>query len=93
MIAAAIHMKAYLSIVSLHRPQMPQITLIPHQHDDNVGVCMVPELLQPPLHILKSHCSRQLCFCLEDFLAGRCASDPFGHLFRKCIIHINLSHM
>lgn len=29
-----------------------QITLIPHQHDDNVRVSMVVQLLQPALHAL-----------------------------------------
>lgn len=32
--------------------QVSQITLVPDQHDDNVGVRMVPELLQPPGHIV-----------------------------------------
>lgn len=31
---------------------MPQITLVAHQHDDNVRVGMIPELLQPPRDIL-----------------------------------------
>jgi hypothetical protein len=31
---------------------MPEIGLVPHQHNDNVTVCMVPQLLQPPIHIL-----------------------------------------
>ena len=31
---------------------MPQIALVPHQHDDDVRVGMVAELLQPPGHIL-----------------------------------------
>lgn len=31
---------------------MPQIALVPDQHDDNVSVCMVSQLLQPPRHIL-----------------------------------------
>ena len=31
---------------------MPQIALVSDQHDDNVGVGMVPELLEPPGHVL-----------------------------------------
>ena len=31
---------------------MPQITLVPHQHNHNIRICMIPQLLQPPLHIL-----------------------------------------
>lgn len=54
---------------------MSQITLVSHQHDDNVRVCMVPQLLQPPRNILvglvlanivnqqSSHCSS---------IVGRC---------------------
>ena len=53
-------LKACLGIICLHRAQMPQVTLVPHQHDDNVRVCVVPELLQPPLHILKCHCATQV---------------------------------
>jgi hypothetical protein len=29
-----------------------QIALISHQHDDDVRICVVPQLLQPPCHIL-----------------------------------------
>mmetsp|Transcript_40997 Transcript_40997/g.131083 ORF Transcript_40997/g.131083 Transcript_40997/m.131083 type:complete len:213 (+) Transcript_40997:451-1089(+) len=31
---------------------MPEVALVAHQHDHNVGVRVVPQLLQPPLHIL-----------------------------------------
>lgn len=31
---------------------MPQIALVSYQHDDNVRVRMVPQLFQPPGHIL-----------------------------------------
>jgi hypothetical protein len=31
---------------------MSQIALVSHEHDDNVAVSMVPQLLQPPSHIL-----------------------------------------
>jgi len=31
---------------------MPQIALVPHQHDNNVGIGMVAELFQPPRHVL-----------------------------------------
>lgn len=31
---------------------MPQIALIPHQHNDNISIRMIPQLFQPPLHIL-----------------------------------------
>lgn len=30
-----------LSFLCRHRPEVPEITLVPHQHDDNVGVGMV----------------------------------------------------
>ena len=31
---------------------MPQIALVADQHDDDVGVRMVPQLLEPPGHVL-----------------------------------------
>ncbi len=31
---------------------MPQIALVTHQHDDNVGIGMVSQLLQPPGNVL-----------------------------------------
>lgn len=42
-----------LSILRRHRPQMPQITLVPHKHNHNITIRMIPQLLQPPRHILK----------------------------------------
>lgn len=35
-----------------YSPQVPQIALVPHQHDYNVGVRMIPEFFQPPLDVL-----------------------------------------
>ena len=31
---------------------MPQIALVTHQHDHDIAVRMIPQLLQPPRHIL-----------------------------------------
>lgn len=39
-------------LISGHGPQVPQVTLVAHQHDDNVGISMVLQLLQPALCIL-----------------------------------------
>ncbi|KAG9350645.1 hypothetical protein JZ751_024534 [Albula glossodonta] len=39
-------------LVSGHGPQVAQVTLVAHQHNDDVVVGMVPQLLQPTLHIL-----------------------------------------
>ncbi len=49
---------ADLCIISLDTPQVPQVTLVTHKHDDDVGVSMVTQLLEPSLHILKGHCIR-----------------------------------
>lgn len=35
-----------------HRPQMLQIALVSHQHNHNVAVRMISQLLQPPRHVL-----------------------------------------
>mmetsp|Transcript_803 Transcript_803/g.1763 ORF Transcript_803/g.1763 Transcript_803/m.1763 type:complete len:161 (-) Transcript_803:18-500(-) len=32
---------------------MPQIGLVPYEHNDDVGLGVVPELLEPALHVLK----------------------------------------
>lgn len=31
---------------------MAEVALIAHQHDDDVVVCVIPQLLQPALHVL-----------------------------------------
>jgi len=33
-----------------------QVTLVPYQADDDVGVGVVPQLLQPPFYIVEGHC-------------------------------------
>lgn len=35
-----------------HGPEVAQVALVANQHDDNVVVGVVPQLLQPALHIL-----------------------------------------
>lgn len=39
-----------LRLLGRHSPQMSQIALVSHEHDDDVCVGMVPQLLQPPGH-------------------------------------------
>lgn len=39
-------------LVCGHRPQVAQVALVPHQHDDDVAVCVVLQLLQPALGVL-----------------------------------------
>lgn len=39
-------------LVCGHSPEVAQVTLVANQHDDDVVVSMVPQLLQPALHIL-----------------------------------------
>jgi hypothetical protein len=46
------HTCKLLGLLCWHSPQMPQIALVSYQHDDNVRVRVVPQLLQPPGHIL-----------------------------------------
>ncbi len=36
----------------------PQITLVSDKHDDDVGVSVVAQLLEPTLHVLERHCGR-----------------------------------
>lgn len=48
---------------------MSQIALVPYQHDDDVGVCVVPQLLQPPCHSL-------VCLVLADIVDEQGANGP-----------------
>lgn len=41
-----------LGLLRGNSPQVPQIALVSHQHNDDVGVGMVPQLLQPPRDVL-----------------------------------------
>ena len=41
-----------LGLVGGHRPQVPQVRLVSDEHDDDVVVRVVPQLLQPPFHVL-----------------------------------------
>lgn len=41
-----------LGIIRGNSPQVSQIALVSDQHDHNVGVGMVPQLLQPPVDII-----------------------------------------
>ena len=50
--AQAILARKLLRLLRRHSPQMPQITLVAHQHDHNIRVRMISQLLQPPRHIL-----------------------------------------
>ena len=37
-----------------HGAEMPQVRLVANEHYDDVGVCVVPQLPQPPFHVLVS---------------------------------------
>jgi hypothetical protein len=41
-----------LGLLCGHCPQMPQITLVTNQHDDNIRIGVVAQLLQPPCDVL-----------------------------------------
>ncbi len=41
-----------LCLVGRHGAQVSQVALVADQHDHNVGVGMVTQLAQPPLHVL-----------------------------------------
>ena len=41
-----------LGLVRWHRPQVLQITLVSHQHDNDVLVRVIPQLLQPSRDVL-----------------------------------------
>lgn len=48
------HTGKLFSLLRRYRPQMPQIALVSNEHDDNVGVSMVSQLLQPPSDVVIS---------------------------------------
>lgn len=39
-------------LVGGHGPEVAEVALVADQHDDDVVVGVVPQLLQPPLHVL-----------------------------------------
>lgn len=50
-----------LCVLCWHRPEMPQITLVSNQHNDNISISVIPQLFQPSLHIL-------ICLMLADII-------------------------
>lgn len=44
-----------LGVLCLNRPQVTQVAFVTDQHDHNVAVGVVPQLLQPPLNVLKGY--------------------------------------
>ena len=54
-----------MGLNSGHGLQIAQIALLAHQHDNDVAVRIVAQLLQPALHIL-------LCQVLGDFIQHQC---------------------
>ena len=41
-----------MGLICGHGPEVTQVALVAHQHDDDVVVGMVPQLLEPALHVL-----------------------------------------
>lgn len=56
-------------LVGGHSPQVPQVALVAHQHDDNVGISMILQLLQPALSIL-------ICQVLGDVVDEQSSHRP-----------------
>ena len=46
------HTCKLLGLLCGHGPQVPQIALVAHQHDNDVVVGMVPQFFQPPRDVL-----------------------------------------
>ena len=53
------HTCELLCILGGHSTEMPQIALVSNQHDDDVAVCVIPKLFQPPRDVLE-------CLVLAD---------------------------
>ena len=58
-----------LRFVRRYSPKMPQITLISHKHYDNVGICVIPQFLQPSLYVL-------ICGVLADIVDQQGTDSP-----------------
>jgi len=58
-----------LALVCGHSPKVPQVRLVTNQHDDDVGVGVVPELPKPPLDVL-------VCEVLGDVVDEERAHGP-----------------
>lgn len=48
------HTGKLLGLLGRDRPQVPQIALVTNQHDDNIGVSVIPQFLQPTVDIVVS---------------------------------------
>lgn len=69
-----IRTRKLLGLFSWHCPQMPQIALVTDEHNNNVGVGMVAQLLEPPGDVF-------VCLVLADVVdeqSADCATVVCG---------------
>ena len=64
-----------LCVLCWHCPEMPQITLVSNQHNDNISVRVIPQFFQPSLHIL-------ICLMLADIINKQ--STYCSTIVRRC---------
>lgn len=55
-----------LGLLGWHSPQMSQIALVSHQHDDDVRIGVVPQLFKPSCDVL-------VCLMLADVVDKQCS--------------------
>lgn len=60
------HTSKRLGLLGRHSAQVAQIALVADQHDDDVGVSVISQLLEPSRHVL-------VCLVLADVVYEECA--------------------
>jgi hypothetical protein len=90
------HTCKLLSLLCGYSSQVSQIALVSDQHDDNVGIRMIPQLLQPSCNVLvclvfadivdkqSSHCAPVVCGC-DCAVSLLPSSIPNLRLDRLCV--------
>lgn len=83
-----------LGLLCGHSSQMSQIALVSYEHDHNVRVCMVSELLQPPRDVV-------ICLMLADVVDKKstdrssvvCRCDCAISLLTCCVPYLCLDRL
>lgn len=70
-------MVAHLGFVWVDAAEVAHVTLVAHDRHDRVGLCMVPQLLQPALAVLKRDYTTLHTVTLEHHQQGDCRA---GHV-------------
>lgn len=83
-----------LSIISWHTSQMLEIRLVPNQHDHNVGVGVISQLLQPSFNILIGYMLRDVIHQQSSYSATIVrTSDSSVSLLSCCVPDLSFDRL